>query len=323
MVAQVVSNLPSSSDPRLIVGTDGFSDAGVFQVADNLQIVQSVDFFAPLTDDPYRFGQIAAANSLSDVFAMGAAPITTLNIVCFPDDKLDLEILSEILRGGTEKVHEAGAVNVGGHSIRDQEIKFGMSVTGLITPDQLITNQGAQPGDVLVLTKALGTGYLTTAMKAQRCQEDHATAALDSMAHLNQAASLAAQSVGVHAITDITGFGFAVHAGELAQASDVTLVIDVTQLPLLPGAHEYYSKGLVTRANKTNREFCESHLNFHVDKSVEFSDILFDPQTSGGLLVSLPENRLDAYLQQARERGAMAATPIGSVVERESSWLRV
>ena len=316
-------NLPTVSDPRLIVGTDGFSDAGVFQVADDLQIVQSLDFFAPLTDDPYQFGQIAAANSLSDLFAMGAQPITALNIVCFPDDQLELDVLSEILQGGTEKVHEAGAVNLGGHSVRDSEIKFGLSVTGLVSPGQLITNQGAQPGDVLVLTKPLGTGYLTTAIKAGRCQPSHATTALDTMAQLNRVASQAAQRVGAHAATDITGFGFAIHAGELAQASQVTLEIDWKSLPILPGAETYYRQGLTTRAQKTNREFCQTQLHFSVDSQQGFVDILFDPQTSGGLLVSLPEKQLDAFTELAQTSGTHEVARVGRVLPKQEAWLRL
>ncbi len=318
-----MQKLPKSEDPRLIVGAEGFSDAGVFQVHDELYVVQSLDFFAPLIDDPFRYGQIAAANSLGDIFAMGADPITALNIVCFPDDRLDLDILSEILRGGTDKVHEAGASVVGGHSIRDPEIKYGLSATGIATPDQLITNQGAQPGDVLVLTKAIGTGFITTAIKSNRCDPSIAETALESMSQLNRAASLAARAHRANAATDITGFGLATHACELATSSGVTMVIELHKIPLLPGASEYAKKGLTTRANKTNRAFCQPMLEINAPADDLLVDMMFDPQTSGGLLISVPENRVQELVEQAQSQGATTSTVIGWVEAKQSHALKM
>ena len=286
-------DLPRSVDERLVVGTEGFSDAGVFEVAPNLLLVQSLDFFAPLVDDPYVFGQIAAANSLSDVYAMGGVPTTALNIVCFPDDKLGLNVLSEILKGGTDKVHEAGATVVGGHSIRDNEIKYGLSVTGIVSRDQLITNRSAQVGDVLVLTKKLGTGFITTAMKKNKCPDEVAKEALNGMASLNKFASDAARKFKANASTDITGFGLAVHACEMAQASDVTLQIELNKLAILPGALDMVKSGFITRANKTNREFSQSIVNVDSGADELLLEIVFDPQTSGGLLMSVPEQNAE------------------------------
>ncbi len=252
--------LPKFDDPNLLVGAEGFSDAGVYRLRDDLLIVQSLDFFPPLVDDPFVYGQIAAANSLSDIFAMGAQPTTALNIVGFPDDKLELEILSKILAGGAERVIAAGAVIAGGHTVRDTEIKYGLSATGVVHPDQLLTNSKAQPGDKLVLTKALGTGFITTAFKTGHCPDDVLAAATESMAALNQAASQAAVECGAHAVTDITGFGMAGHAAEMAASSGVTVLLQASALPLLPGAELLARKGNKTRASATNRSFLEPHL---------------------------------------------------------------
>ncbi len=316
-------DLPKSFDERLIVGAEGFSDAGVFQVAPNLLLVQSLDFFAPLVDDPFVFGQIAAANSLSDIFAMGAVPTTAMNIVCFPDDQLGLDVLTEILRGGADKVHEAGAVVVGGHSIRDNEIKYGLSVTGVVSPDQLITNRGAQPGDSLVLTKKLGTGFVTTAMKKNKCSQEVAREALSGMATLNRVASDAAKRFKANAATDITGFGLAVHACELAGASHVTLEIELARLLILPGAIELARRGFATRANKTNREFCKSMMRVegHADESL--LDMIFDPQTSGGLLISVPEKDDQHLVDWINEDQSSVARIVGSVHEQQGCSLRI
>lgn len=316
-------DLPKSNDERLVVGTEGFSDAGVFAVAPDLLLVQSLDFFAPLVDDPYVFGQIAAANSLSDVFAMGGAPVTALNIVCFPDDKLGLDILSEILRGGTDKVHEAGATIVGGHSIRDKEIKYGLSVTGIVTRDQLITNRNAQPGDVLVLTKKLGTGFVTTAMKKQKCSDEVAQEALDGMARLNKAAIESAKQCHANAATDITGFGLAVHACEMAQASNVTLHIELDKLPILPGALDLAKRGFITRANKTNREFSQHMVSVDSATDKSLLEIVFDPQTSGGLLISVPQKHAEDLTNVLGNCSSEAAQIVGTVVQKREQFLRL
>lgn len=316
-------DLPKSTDPRLVVGTEGFSDAGVFEVAPDLLLVQSLDFFAPLVDDPYVFGQIAAANSLSDVFAMGGVPATALNIVCYPDDKLGLDGLSEILRGGTDKVHEAGATIVGGHSIRDNEIKYGLSVTGMVARDGLMTNQNARPGDLLVLTKRLGTGFITTAMKKQKCSDEVAQAALDGMAGLNKASSLAAKHFRASAVTDITGFGLAVHACEMAQASGITLVIDLKKLSILPGALELAKKGFITRANKTNREFSQAMVAIDPAADQQLLEMVFDPQTSGGLLISVSEENAERLVNRINEEQPDQAVIVGSVREKQEHALHL
>ncbi len=316
-------DLPKSNDKRLIVGAEGFSDAGVFEVAPDLLLVQSLDFFAPLVDDPYIFGQIAAANSLSDVFAMGGEPVTALNIVCFPDDKLGLNVLSEILRGGTDKVHEAGATIAGGHSIRDNEIKYGLSITGVVSREQLLTNANAKPGDVLVLTKKLGTGFVTTAMKKKKCSEEVAKEALDGMAFLNKSASDAAKRAGANASTDITGFGLAVHACEMAQASNVTLNIALDELAILPGALELAQRGFLTRANKTNRQFSQELVEISPNADKWLTEMVFDPQTSGGLLISIPENQSAELIDRINDNGTGNARIVGNVQSKQSHAIRL
>ena len=308
--------LPKFDDPNLIVGTEGFSDAGVYRLRDDLLIVQSLDFFPPLVDDPFIFGQIAAANSLSDIFAMGARPTTALNIVGFPDDQLELDILGEILRGGAERVQQAGAVIVGGHTVRDTEIKYGLSATGVVEPAKLLTNAAAKPGDVLVLTKALGTGFITTAFKAGKCPDDVIATASGSMAALNAACSAAAIAVGARASTDITGFGLAGHAGEMAQSSDVTLVIDLHRLPLLPGAEALARQGNKTRASVSNRGFAEPMLRIEGEPDPLRLEFAFDAQTSGGLLISVAEDRAEDLVARAKDAGAAATTVIGEVREK-------
>ena len=314
--------MPKSSDSRLIVGTDGFSDAGVFEIAPDLLLVQSLDFFAPLVDDPYTFGQIAAANSLSDVFAMGGAPATAMNILCFPDDQLGLDVLTEILRGGTDKVHEAGASIVGGHSVRDKEIMYGLAITGVVTRDQLITNAGAQAGDVLVLTKKLGTGFVTTAMKKNKCPEESADEAIAGMAALNMVASQAAKQFNANAVTDITGFGLAVHACEMANASTVTLSIELDKLPILPDALELAQRGFVTRANKTNRKYCKADVDVNAS-NLNSMEIIFDPQTSGGLLISVPEENADDLVSAITTQSKQQAQIIGLVLNRSEQALQL
>lgn len=316
--------LPKSVDKRLVVGTEGFSDAGVFEIAPNLLLVQSLDFFAPLVDDPYQFGQIAAANSLSDVFAMGGAPVTAMNIVCFPDDQLGLEVLSEILKGGTDKVHEAGATIVGGHSVRDNEIKYGLSVTGVVSREQLVTNDNAQVGDALVLTKKLGTGFITTAMKKNKCSDEVAQEALRGMATLNKIAADAARNASANASTDITGFGLAVHACEMAQASNVSLSIELNKLAILPGAVELAQRGFVTRANKSNREFIQSKLNIGELAGDSHSlPVIFDPQTSGGLLISVPEKRAQPLVESINANPDNVARIIGTVQPKSNVDLNI
>jgi selenide,water dikinase len=318
-----VRELPRPVDPNLIVGTDWFSDAGVYRLRDDLLIVQSVDFFPPLVDDPYLFGQIAAANALGDIYAMGAHPTTALNIVGFPDDQLPLETLHKILAGGSERVGYAGAVIAGGHTVRDAEIKYGLSVTGVVHPDRLLTNRNARPGDVLVLSKPLGTGFVTTAFKKNRCPRDVIEGAGESMRSLNAVASQVAVEVGAHAATDITGFGLAGHAAELADASRVTVELFLDKLPILPGARDLARQGFLTRASATNRAFAEASLRMEGEVDPVLLEFLFDAQTSGGLLVSVPADQASAMVEHALARGAPATRVVGQVLPRQDAALIV
>ncbi|MCL4210311.1 MAG: selenide, water dikinase SelD [Phycisphaeraceae bacterium] len=311
-----MQHLPLSSDPNLLVGPEHFSDAGVYRLADGLAIVQTVDFFPPIVDDPYTYGRIAAANSLSDVYAMGGRPVTAMNIVGFPDQELPMEILSDILRGGAERVHAAGAVTVGGHSVRDNEIKYGLSVTGVVDPARMLTNAKARPGDVVVLTKALGTGFVTTANKADRCPAVTLEAAVASMVTLNDAASRLAVELGAHAATDITGYGLSGHACEVANASGVTIEIDLASLPLLTGSEELAAPLNFTRANKATRGFLEGRIRWVGTPDDLRTAYLFDPQTSGGLLVSIDPARGEEYVRRCRAAGATATTIVGRVLEQ-------
>ena len=310
-------------DPNLLVGAEHFSDAGVYRLSAELAIVQSVDFFPPLVDDPFVFGQIAAANSLSDVYACGAEPRTVLNIVCFPDNELDLAILSRILAGGAERVEEAGAVVVGGHSVRDKEIKYGLAVTGTVRPDELFTNAGARPGDVLYLTKPLGTGYVTTANKKGACPEALLAEACQSMVTLNAGASRAARAAGASAVTDVTGFGLLGHAVELALASDVTITLELEALPRFNGVLALVEAGFRNRAVKSNREWAEQYAAFRCTPESPLLELACDPQTSGGLLVSVPASKASVFEQHAREEGVLTVAKVGTVGERKEAHVIV
>jgi selenide, water dikinase len=320
-IAQVVRDLPKSTDANLLVGAEDFSDAGIYKLTDEIAIVQTVDFFPPVVDDPFVYGQIAAANSLSDCYAMGGKPITAMNIVGFPDDKLPLDILGEIMRGGADKVQEAGASVVGGHSVRDVEIKFGLSVTGTVHPDKMLTNAAAKPGDVLVLTKGLGTGFITTADRANKCPADVLEAAANSMKRLNRDAGEAALRHGVSASTDITGFGLAGHASEMALASDVTLKFDTSRLPVLPGVATLAASGFLSRANKTNRSFTSAITHVDSDVSQTLGEVIFDPQTSGGLLVAVAAEHADAFVTDCKNARNDAAAIVGEVFEKQDKQL--
>ncbi len=294
-LTQALSALPIRADPRLIVGRDTYDDAGVFALSDDLALVQTIDFFAPIVDDPYRFGQIAAANALSDVYAMGGEPLTAMNVVCWPVGKIDIAVLGEILRGGQDKVHEAGALVVGGHTIIDEEVKFGLSVTGRVHPRRILTNAGAKPGDQLVLTKPIGTGLLATAMKQNRLPQAAADALYASMTRLNADASRAAVRVGARSATDVTGFSLLGHGYHLAKASNVTLSIDQARVPLLPEARRLAASGLRTGGLERNAVYLESRISWGATTADDRA-VLQDPQTSGGLLVAVPGARLAEYL---------------------------
>jgi len=319
-IAQVVQSLPKPDNAKLLIGAEGFSDASVYELENGLLMVQSLDFFPPLVDDPYVYGQIAAANSLSDIFAMGADPVTALNIVAFPDDKLELSVLTEILRGGDSKVREAGAVTAGGHTVRDTEIKYGLSVTGICKRDDLHSNAEAIAGDLLVLTKPIGTGFITTALKAGKASRESESAAIDAMRALNKIASQAASDFDAHAVTDITGFGLAGHSREVAMASGVTLKIFLRDIPQLPGAMDYYRRGLVTRASKSNRSANQGDVD-SMSPENELHELLYDPQTSGGLLISVDPEKAEGMIKQMRNEGCETSCVIGEVMEKGSTSL--
>ena len=323
MLDSVLGKLARQHDPNVLVGFDHADDAGVYQIAPDTALVQTVDFFTPIVDDPYTFGQIAATNSLSDVYAMGGRPLTALALVCFPE-KADLEILERILAGGLSKMIEAGCTVVGGHSIRDEETKFGYSVTGLIDPHKVLTNGGAQPGDALVLTKAIGTGVISTAIKKQKAEDSWIKGATDSMTTLNKKAAetLAAKPYRVHGMTDITGFGLIGHARELALASNVSLQLRAASVPVLPGALECVRAGHVPGGLKANRDFAECVVEYTADIDPDLKMLLFDPQTAGGLLISIAAGEADELVTQLREQNLPAAR-VGEVREKTKPVIQV
>src|SRR3954468_250132 len=285
-LSRALAALPLKTDPRLLVGRETFDDAGVFRVSDDLALVQTVDFFAPIVDDPYEFGQIAAANALSDVYAMGGQPLTALNIVAFPTSDLPIEVLGEILRGGQDKVHEAGALVVGGHTVVDKELKYGLAVTGRAHPDFLLTNAGAKVGDKVILTKPIGSGILATAAKKNQLSKELQAPMLAAMKTLNGAASRAALAIGSKCATDITGFGLLGHLSHIARASNVSLRLDLASVPIFDGVREAVRAGSVTDGAKRNAEYLRDLVRW-TNGNDEDRAILFDPQTSGGLVVCI------------------------------------
>jgi selenide,water dikinase len=311
-LSAVLAPLPSLSDERLLVGRETFDDAGVYLVADDIALVQTVDFFAPIVDDPYDFGQIAAANALSDVYAMGGQPLTALNIVAFPTGELPLSVLTEILRGGQDKVHEAGALIVGGHTVIDSELKYGLAVTGRAHPKFLLTNARARQGDRLVLTKPIGNGILATALKRGILSPSAGAGMIATMKILNGAASRAALACGVKCATDITGFGLLGHASHIARASNVTIRIHAASVPLLEGARDALRQGATTDGLRRNTEYLKELVDWR-GGSDDDRALLSDPQTSGGLLVAVPSARAANYLSRVE-----GATEIGEVLERET-----
>lgn len=305
------------------MGTETHDDAGVYRLTDDLAIVQTIDFFPPVVDDPFVYGQIAAANALSDIYAMGGVPKTALNLVGYPDDKIGLDWLEEILRGGAERCQTAAVVIVGGHTVRDSEIKFGMAVTGTVHPQRIFTNAAARPGDRLVLTKPLGTGFVTTAHKAGECPEELFRAACASMVQLNDIGRDAMIAAGAHAATDITGFGLAGHAFEMANGSQTTLVFELSRLPLLAGADKLAHRPYLTRASATNASYVAPELRIEGQPDPVLIEFFYDAQTSGGLLISVPAEAADQLVTTARDRGATATTIVGEVRARESAALVV
>jgi len=300
-------------DPNLLVGTETSDDAGVYRLTDDLAIINTVDYFTPIVDDPYTFGAIAATNSLSDVYSMGGVPKTALNIVYWPKDRLDLEILGEILRGGAEKVKEAGAVLVGGHTVDAPELMYGLAVTGVVHPQQIARNYGAQPGDVLILTKRLGVGILTTGLKFDKLSDDALPLVVESMTRLNRTASEVMQKYGVHACTDITGYGLLGHGFEMANGNGVRLEIFAEKVPHFDEAPQLVKKGIYTRAYRANSEFLADYVTFAPSVSEEMRHILLEAETSGGLLIALPEANANDALAELHERDCPEAAVIGRV----------
>jgi selenide,water dikinase len=298
-------------------------DAGVYKLNDDLAIVQTVDFFTPIVDDPYDFGRIAVANALSDVYAMGGRPLTALNVVCFPQKSMDISILQEVLRGGLEMMHEAGVILVGGHTVDDPELKYGLSVTGTIHPEKVIHSHGARVGDRLVLTKPLGTGIISTAIKGNTASKKAIAEIVKSMTTLNKTASEVMQAVGVNACKDITGFGLLGHAAEMIEGTDVGMVINVASVPFFSGTKELAKKGMIPGGLHRNRDFRKDMVD--MDKSVPqyLQDILFDPQTSGGLLIAVPEEKAPELLKRLQTEGVAGAVIIGEVVAEPKGRIRV
>ena len=298
----MLCRIPRFADPNLLIGFDTSDDAGVYKLSEECALVQTLDFFTPIVDDPYTFGAIAAANSLSDVYAMGGKPITALSILCYPGTG-DLDDLAEILKGGAEKIHEAGCALAGGHSVNDPEIKFGYSITGTIHPAKIKANSGARPGDVLLLTKPIGTGVIGTALKRGIASAEHVDAMIASMLRLNRDACDAMLAFDVHGCTDITGFGLIGHLRELAKASGVTVHLDPTQVRFLAGASDYAAQGAIPGGLNNNREFASP------DVEGIAPDLLYDPQTSGGLCISMSPSdasRFEAAFPEAFRIGTVA-----------------
>ena len=313
-LAKVLADLPRLEDERLVVGFDASDDACVYDLGDGRGLVETTDFFPPMVDDPFLFGQVAAANALSDVWAMGGAPTLALNLLCFPNC-LGIEVAGEILAGGADKCREAGCIVAGGHSINDHEPKYGLAVTGFVELDRLLASGGAHVGDALVLTKALGTGILTTAHKAELLDDAGVRVATDSMTTLNKAAAEALRDLDAHAATDVTGFSLMGHGCEMAEASGVTLEVDATVVPVMARAREMARLGLIPAGAYRNRDFFGPRVSLAPGLPLDLADVLFDPQTSGGLLVALSEADAEAYVARLRDAGHPAAR-VGTVRPR-------
>ena len=312
-----MKDLPPVTDPRVIIGTSTADDAAVYKLDDRTALVQTVDFFTPVVDDPYLFGSVAAANSLSDIYAMGARPIFALNVVAFPVNDLPLEVLSRILKGGSDKAHEAGIHIVGGHSIEDKEPKYGLVVNGLVAPDKVVSNAGARPGDALLLTKPIGSGIISTALKGGHAGEEAASRAIAVMTELNKAVSEAMLECGVNACTDVTGFGLAGHLYEMMQASGVKVVVRFGDVPLIEGALELARKWMVPGGTRRNLDYLNDSVDWQGGVSEVDKLIFCDAQTSGGLLISLPRERAQKLLQGINDKGGLQAAIVGEVAESD------
>jgi selenide,water dikinase len=297
------------------VGLDTSDDAGVLKLSDDLAIIQTVDFFTPVVDDPYSFGLIAAANALSDVYAMGGIPITAMNIIGFPVSTMDISVLQEVLRGGLDKIKEAGALLLGGHSIEDDEFKYGLSVTGKVHPDKVVTNRGARPGDLLVLTKPLGTGIINTAIKGNIAGEDLVDRAVKIMSSLNKESAEEFKDFNISACTDVTGFGFIGHACEMIDDNSAGIKIYKENIPIIPEAVDFAQMGIVPGGSLRNKKYREHQVEGIKDIDPVMVDILFDPQTSGGLLIALPENEANIFVKRIQSKGLEDAAVVGEFTD--------
>jgi selenide,water dikinase len=322
LLSELLSNADIPVNDRLLVGIEKLDDAGVYRLTDEIAVVQTLDFFTPIVDDPFLFGAIAAANALSDVYAMGGTPVTAMNIVCFPTAKLDKSVLAEIIRGGMSKIRESGAVLAGGHSIMDNEVKYGLSVTGIVHPGKIWKNCAAKAGDRLILTKALGTGIMSTAIKQGKITEAQAREATDSMSTLNKAAADVFHRHTVSACTDVTGFSLMGHGLEMAEGSGVTLRLHSAAVPFMERVPEFAAEGVVPGGAHRNRRYYEPRLAYEGPLSLQ-KEILFDPQTSGGLLCSVPAGEAETCVRELHAAGCAKAAVIGEVLERGAHALIV
>jgi selenide, water dikinase len=317
-----LSGLDIPRDPNLIVGIETADDAGVYRLSDDLALVQTVDFFTPIVDDPFDYGRISALNSINDVWAMGGRPITALAVTCFPKKGVDFQILGEIMRGGLHVLKEHGVALIGGHSVDNQQIMFGYAVTGVIDPARVVTNRGARPGDALVLTKPVGTGVISTGIKFGKAPDEVMRASLETMLLSGREAARLMVEAGASAATDVTGFALLGHAWEMARGSGVTLEIDSGSVPLIHGARELAAAGMLTSGDKSNRRYVGEDVTLGEAVSRELASLLFDPQTAGGLLISVPRDRAKDLLASLHERYRDAAL-IGRVTERGAQLIKV
>ena len=306
--------LPVISHPNLLVGIETSDDAGVYKLNSDLALVQTLDFFTPIVNDPYHFGRIAAANALSDVYAMGGRPLTAMNIVCFPITDMPKEVLKEILQGGLEKIREANALLVGGHSVDDPELKYGLSVTGIVHPDKILTNKGARVGDQLILTKPVGTGIVATAIKGKLASQKALDTMIEVASTLNDKASQIMLKYDTHACTDVTGFGLGGHLLEMTRAGDVEIAIYAEKIPIMSDAKEYALMGLIPAGSYATKHFCENSVEIKPQVETVLTDLIFDPQTSGGLLISIAPDQAVACLKELRDEGIESAEIIGEVI---------
>ncbi len=311
------------SNSNVIRGMETLDDAGVYRISDEIAIIQTIDFFTPIVDDAYTFGQIAAANALSDVYAMGGRPITALNLLCFPMERLATSVLEEVLQGGMDKIREADVALIGGHSVDDPELKYGLSVTGTVHPDRLVTNDGARPGDQLILTKRLGTGIISTALKRKAASGDLIERVTRSMATLNRKASEVMQAVGVNACTDVTGYALLGHAAEMAEGSGVSLRFDHSTIPHFPEVLGFAKDGLCPGGLARNRDYYQPHVSFTDSIPEHVRDILFDPQTSGGLLISVSGDRAADLVARLHASGVADSAIIGEVGDGAAGTISV